>query len=182
MTVAGPALLLTAWAVHDIEEALAFPSTCNALADCTGIDQLRMGKRESWTAVGLMGVVVAAASWRGARSDGRSGSYRAVVAGLEGHVYTHLAASAVHRGYTAGVATAVPVMLPGAVFARRELQRAGIPLRIRDYAVGASLLVPCAIISHVVARLAPPRRRNKKEASPLSATAGTAGTGARNGS
>lgn len=160
MHIPGPALLLTAWALHDVEEALAFPSTCDALADRTNIEFLRIGKRESWAAVGLMGIFVTAVCWRGLRTGGRSSMYRATLAGLEAHVYSHLAASALQRRYTAGVATALPIMLPGAIGARRELRHAGAPLRIRNYLLGACLLVPGAVICQVLARLSFQKKRD----------------------
>ena len=120
--------MFATWALHDVEEALTFPSTSDELAQVTGIESLRIDGRQAWTAVGIMGVFVATACFLGQKTEGRSRLYRAVLAGLEGHVYTHLVASAARRGYTAGVATAVPVMLPGAVTARRELRRTGAPL------------------------------------------------------
>ena len=151
----GPAALFAAWALHDVEEAVMFPSTCEALAQRTGIGALRIDRRQSWIAVGLMGMIIAAACARGRATDGRSGFYRAIVAGLEGHVATHLAASAAQRSYTAGVVTALPVMHPGAAFARRELQRAGTPLRARDSLFGAAILIPAALACHALARLVP---------------------------
>lgn len=78
--------------------------------------------------------------------------YRAVAAGLEAHVLTHLAASAVQRGYTAGVVTALPVMLPGARVARRELRDHGRALDVRDTALGITLLLPAAVACQVIAR------------------------------
>lgn len=122
MHARGPAHLFIAWAVHDVEEAVAFPSTCDALADRTGVEALRMDQRQSWLAVGLMGCVVALACRRGAASNGHSRFYRSMVAGLHGHVGTHLLASVPQRRYTAGVVTALPVMLPGAESARREFR------------------------------------------------------------
>lgn len=153
MNLRGPAFLFAAWAVHDIEEALTFPAACSDVADRTGIEYLRISKRQSWTAIGIMGVIIGAACWRGYRTGGLSRMYRATVAGLEAHVYTHLAASIAQRGYTPGVVTAVPVMLPGAIAARRELQRSDTPLRTQDFIMGASPLIPSAIISHALARL-----------------------------
>lgn len=154
----APAKLFTAWLVHDIEEAITFPSTCDRLADQTGIERLRIDQRQSWVAVGLMGAVVALACRAGAKTAGRSQFYRAVVAGLEGHVATHIIASVVQRRYTAGVATAVPAMLPGAVAARRELRGAGSPLTPRDYLRGAAILLPAAMACQALARLFPKRR------------------------
>lgn len=151
----GPALLFAAWAVHDVEEALAFPSTCDALSKRTGFKSLRITARQSWIAVGIMGVVVGSACWRGHTTGGRSQIYRAVVAGLEGHVYTHLALSTSQRRYTAGVATALPIMLPAAVYARKELRQTRRPVQTRDYIRGALLLIPGTIISHIIARSMP---------------------------
>lgn len=162
----GPALLFAAWAAHDVEEALAFPDTCDGLADRTGVEALRITAAQSWAAVGMMGIVVAAACWRGTRTHGRSRVYRATVAGLEAHVYTHLAASVAQRRYTAGVATALPIMLPGAVAARHELRRSGSPLRPRDYALGVGLLLPLAFLSQAAARLLPKRNRGSSPRQP----------------
>lgn len=154
-----PLALFIAWALHDVEEAVELPRTCDRLAERSGIDALRMSSRQSWAAVGFMGVLVAAACLRGAQTGGGSRLYRAVVAGLEVHVGTHLLASAVQRRYTAGVLTALPVMLPGARMARQELERAGAPLRRCDYVSGAALLLPAAIACHAVARMLPALRR-----------------------
>lgn len=153
MRIRGPVALFTAWAIHDVEEAVAFPATCDALADGTGVEFLRMSQRQSWIAVGLMGAVVAIACRAGIKTRGRSKLYRATVAGLEAHVASHLLASAAQRRYTAGVATAVPVMWPGAIVARRELRRGGKPLTARDYVRGVALLLPAAAVCQIIARL-----------------------------
>lgn len=153
----GPGWLFITWVLHDIEEAVAFPETCDYLADRTGIEALRMNARQSWSAVGLMGLLVGSACVRGARTGGRSRLYRAVVAGLEAHTFTHIAASLLTRRYTAGVITAVPVMLPGARAARKQLAVAGVPLSRDDHRLGAVLL-PAAAACHVVVRMA--ARRN----------------------
>ena len=156
MSWKGPTALLVAWVIHDLEEALAFPDSCDRLADLTGIEGLRMTPRQSWTAVGLMGILVTSACLRGVRTRGDSAIYRAVAAGLEAHVATHLGVSAVRRGYTAGVVTALPIMLPGALTARRELGRDGLRLTFRDAVHGAALLLPVALASQSVVRLMPP--------------------------
>lgn len=153
MSWKGPAVLFAAWVIHDLEEALAFPATCDRLADRSGLEPLRITQRQSWIAVGLMGTVVAVACGRGVHSAGKSAMYRAVVAGLEAHVVTHLGVSAAQRGYTAGVATALPIKLPGALVARRELQRHGCELRFRDTVHGVALLLPAALICQGAARL-----------------------------
>ncbi|WP_428844218.1 HXXEE domain-containing protein [Brevibacterium celere] len=154
--------LFSAWVIHDIEEALAFPAMCERLAGRTGVDALRMTAPQSWAAVTMMGGLVAAACLRGAQIGGRSTVYRALVAGLEGHVATHLGASILQRGYTAGVATALPVMLPGALVARRELEREGRALQLRDSVNGVAMLLPAAVGCHVIARS---RRRTPEPSS-----------------
>lgn len=148
----GPSVLFAAWVIHDLEEAVAFPATCGRLADRTGIARLKITPQQSWIAVGLMGLLVAAACGRGISSHGRSPLYRAVVAALEAHVATHLGASVALGGYTAGVATAMPIMFPGARMARRELPRNGSPLLLRDTIGGALLLLPAALACQIIAR------------------------------
>lgn len=153
MSWKGPTALFAAWVIHDIEEAFAFPASCDQLVDRTGVKQLRITPQQSWIAVILMGILVTVACGRGVRSTGKSAMYRAFVAGLEAHVVTHLGASVAQRGYTAGVATAVPIMLPGALMARRDLKRAGCELRFRDTVNGVTLLLPAAVECQVAARL-----------------------------
>lgn len=148
----GPGWLFIAWVLHDIEEAAAFPETCDYLADRTGIDAFRMNTRQSWAAVGLMGLLVGFACVRGARTGGRSRLYRAVVAGLETHTFTHIAASLLTRRYTAGVITAVPVMLPAARAARKQLAVDGDPLSRNDETLGI-ILLPAAGACHIIVRM-----------------------------
>lgn len=156
----GPAWLFLAWVFHDLEEAATFPASCNYLADRTGVDALRMDSRQSWAAVGLMGVLVGFSCSRGAQTAGSSRLYRATVAGLGAHVGTHLVATVLARRYTSGVATAVPVMLPGVIAAARELTRDGVPLRARDGVLGAVVLVPAALVCHLIVRATMRRRAN----------------------
>lgn len=148
----GPFLLFLAWVLHDLEEAATFPDTCRYLADRTGVEALRMNSRQSWVAVGMMGLLISVACFRGARTKGRSALYRAVTAGLEGHVLTHIAASAVTRRYTAGLFSAVTVMLPGARAASRELADDGLALATRDRVSGGLLLISGALACHVTVR------------------------------
>ncbi|MCT1765756.1 HXXEE domain-containing protein [Brevibacterium casei] len=144
--------LFAAWAIHDLEELIAFPVTTSRLAEETGADWLRISARQSAVAIGLMGAVVATACVRGAVTNGRSRFYRRTLAGLDLHVWSHVAASVVLRRYTAGVLTAVPFMLPGARFAERELAATGHALSHADRAVGAPMMVVAALACHGVAR------------------------------
>lgn len=153
MTIPGPTALFLTWATHDLEEIVAFPSTSRRLARITGSPALEMGVRESVVAVGGMAVVVGTACLRGARSKGASPAYRAVVAGLEAHIATHLMASLCLRAYTAGVLTAVPIMGLGVQAAKRDLAHRGVTLEPGDYRRGAALLIPAALICQGAARL-----------------------------
>ena len=153
----GPSQLFRAWLIHDVEEALAFPSTCDDLAVLTGIAPLRITAAQSWLAVTLAGLGVRYACQRGAASKGHSRLYRGTVAGLELHVLTHVLASVARRGYTAGLVTAPLVMLPGARRARQGLAELGRPLTFPDGLRGIGFLLSLALLSHGLARLALPR-------------------------
>lgn len=149
----GPGVLFASWVLHDIEEALTFPSTTEHLAELTGIDVLRMNTKQSAAAIGLVGAVLACAGVRGAKTHGASPLYRYAVAGLEGHVFTHLVASVLLRRYTAGVITAVPVMWPGAAFARRELAAVGRPLDNAEWRRGGMVMAAVALSAHCAVRV-----------------------------
>ena len=149
----GPGVLFASWVLHDIEEALTFPSTTGHLAELTGIDALRMNTKQSAAAIGLVGAVLACAGVRGAKTHGASPLYRYAVAGLEGHVFTHLVASVLLRRYTAGVITAVPVMWPGAAFARRELAAVGRPLDNAEWRRGGMVMAAVALSAHCAVRV-----------------------------
>lgn len=159
VSAAEPAMLFAGWLVHDLEEALTFPHTVDALRDRLGIDARSMSPRQSWTAVGLMGVFVGAACIRGGITSGKSGLYRRTVAGLELHVASHLVSSLALRGYSAGVVTALPVMYPAARCARQKLEADGVRLCARDYREGVALLLPAAVLCHGVADACERRRR-----------------------
>ena len=144
--------LFAAWLVHDIEEAFTFPATSRLLAARLGTDRVIVSPSQSVLAITLMGVLVGAACVRGAHTHGKSRLYRAVLAGLEAHVATHIATSISFRSDTAGLITAPLVMLPGARVARAELRRGGSPLLPSDTVRGGALLFAAAMVSHLVSR------------------------------
>lgn len=153
-------MLFTAWLLHDLEEAFTFASTSRILAERMGTRQLVVTNRESVVAIGIVAIVVGAACARGTRRD-ESRLYRAVLAGLEAHVASHVAASIALRRYTAGVVTAPLVMLPGARHARALLAADGRPLSAGDTVRGSALMLGTALGAHLAARLlcrAAPRR------------------------
>lgn len=128
--------LLAAFAVHDLEELIT-------MADCSvrrseelrtrypwlperALSLMRQDQEHVTTAIGLMGLVVAAAAADGARTGGRSAFYQTVLAGFGLHAATHVAMSAAQRGYTPGVVTAPLVVAPFSLWAWRTLRRRGI--------------------------------------------------------
>jgi hypothetical protein len=156
--------LFVAWVIHDLEEAMTMPATADRLA--SRLDHsprswvrllarhTRMDGRRATLAIALMGVLVAAATVHGIATDGRSRFFQYVLAGLHGHVCTHVGLSLRLRGYTSGVFTALAVMAPYSRAARRALRDAQILIEgPRPYVLGAVILLPAALASHVIADL-----------------------------
>ncbi|WP_051779004.1 HXXEE domain-containing protein [Streptomyces sp. NRRL S-241] len=170
---AGPAIsrgavtlgLLAAWTVHDLEEVATMTHWTR-----TRIPVLRerhprvpdriwrrleaVDGREFATAVGVMGLVVAAASADGYRTGGRSAFYQASLNGFGLHGLVHVAQAAATRGYTPGVVTSPLLVVPFTLWARGRLRRAGVlrPARARDIVSGLALAGAATAASHAVAR------------------------------
>ncbi|MEV6110640.1 HXXEE domain-containing protein [Streptomyces sp. NPDC051940] len=138
--------LLAAWILNDAEELAT-------MARFGGLPQRRVN-----TAIGLMGVLVAAAAADGARTGGRSAFFRTSVAGFGLHGFTHLASAAVLRRYTPGLATAPTVVIPYAWWAARRLRAAGMPLTRAHAARGVGLLLASLGAVHAVAARVGPSR------------------------
>jgi hypothetical protein len=155
---ASAVTLFAAWLVHDVEEAFAFPATSRLLAKRLGTSRVLVTPAQSVAAIALVGALVATACVRGAHSTGESRLFRAVLAGLEAHVGTHLAASVLLGRYTAGTVTAPLVMLPGARRARASLRRTDSPLVPADTVRGAALMLSAALEAHLIARIVLPGR------------------------
>lgn len=157
--------MFLAWAVHDLEELLTFPAASEQLAGKLAqapwaparalARHVRMDRKESALAVALVGSLVATASARGITTEGRSRFFQSTLAVLGGHVLTHAAGSIILRGYSSGVVTAVLVVAPFSMWARRKLRAAGVLIEgTRPYAVGTALALPTAVASHALARFA----------------------------
>lgn len=116
--------LLAAWAVHDLEELATMARWTRRQAHVPTTTTPHAA-----VAIGLVGAVVAAAAADGARTGGRSPFFQAVLTGFGLHAGTHLAGSAVFRGYTPGVLTAPTVVAPFTLWALRQLDRAGIRVK-----------------------------------------------------
>ncbi|KAA0022255.1 HXXEE domain-containing protein [Antrihabitans cavernicola] len=124
--------LFGAWLLHDAEEWFTLaPFSARKAASGGGQVGLPWMRREiseahAHTAVALVGVVIAAASARGYRTEGRSRFYQAALAGFGLHGFSHLGMTVAERGYTPGVVTAPIVVLPFGYYAHRELARTGV--------------------------------------------------------
>ena len=157
--------LLLAWAVHDLEEVLAFERWTR-----TAVPRLRerfprvptlvwrrlesADAQEFALAVALVGVFMAVASAAGQASGGRSRYFQLMLAGFGLHAVGHVAASAGARGYTPGVVTAPLVAAPFAAWAMWRLKAAGIweKLSGRDVVPGTALALAVFVGSRAVAR------------------------------
>ncbi|MEU6890396.1 HXXEE domain-containing protein [Streptomyces sp. NPDC046557] len=157
--------LAVAWAAHDLEEVVTMARwsrtrvpalrarlprvPARVWAPFTDVDG-----REFATAVGLVGLVVAAAAADGQRTGGRSAFYQASLNGFGLHGLVHLAQSAATRGYTPGVVTSPLIVIPFTLWARGRLRRAGVlrPGRARDVAFGLGLAGAATAAAHAVAR------------------------------
>lgn len=157
--------LLAAWAVHDLEEVATMARWSRTRVPVLRARHPRVpdrlwrrleavDAREFATAVGVMGVVVAAASADGLRTGGRSGFYQGALTGFGLHGLVHLGQSAATRGYTPGVVTSPLVVVPFTLWARGRLRRAGVlrPARARDAVQGLALAAVATAGAHAVAR------------------------------
>jgi len=89
-------------------------------------------REQVYLGIGLMGVLMAVASIDGYRTRGRSPVYQATLYGYGMHTFSHLGSAALARRYTPGVATALPVVLPFWIFAKRTLRAHGVEVRPTD--------------------------------------------------
>ncbi|MGW0520234.1 HXXEE domain-containing protein [Crossiella sp. NPDC003009] len=127
--------LLAAFAVHDLEELLTMPAhneqwLRGLRARYPAVPErmwtaLRTDGVHTATAIGLMGLLVAAAAAQGARTGGRSEYYQTVLAGFGLHGIVHIGQSLVERRYTPGVVTA-PGVIAFSWWAWRRLRKAGL--------------------------------------------------------
>ncbi|MER6517494.1 HXXEE domain-containing protein [Streptomyces sp. NPDC001553] len=158
--------LLAAWIAHDLEEVATMARWSRTRVPVLRERHPRVPERfwrsvtdvdgrEFATAVGLMGLIVAAAAADGLRTGGRSAFYQASLDGFGLHGLVHLANSAATRGYTPGVATSPLIVVPFTLWARGRLRRAGVlrPTRARDAVLGLGLAAAATATAHAAARL-----------------------------
>ncbi|WP_241989837.1 MULTISPECIES: HXXEE domain-containing protein [unclassified Streptomyces] len=180
--------LLAAWAANDLEEIATMAGWLRTarpelrkrlpwLPDRVW-ERLDLSQREVNTAIGLMGVVVAAAAADGARTGGRSAFFRSTLAGFGLHGVVHLAQSAAYGGYTPGAATSPTVVIPYSLWAVRRLRAAGIPLGGTRSAVSGLAYLPVAVVGvHTAARLLSRRRPAGRRGGPGPTAGSPPGTG-----
>ncbi|MGY1604328.1 HXXEE domain-containing protein [Geodermatophilus sp. SYSU D00815] len=152
--------LFAAWALHDAEELgtmagwaeRARPRLEQDLpwVPPTVWNRMSVSQEHATAAIGVMACVIGAAAARGARTNGRSPFFQAVLAGFGLHAVPHVASAVVTRGYTPGVVTAPTVVAPFALWAWRRLHRAEVP--IAPVPPAAPLLGPLVVAgAHVAA-------------------------------
>lgn len=157
--------LLAARALHDLEELATGPRWVreNVPALRERFPQVperawrvveTVDEREFTAAVGVMGLIVGAASVAGHRTGGRSAFYQGAVDGFGLHGLVHLAQAAAVRGYTPGSVTSPLIVVPFALWARGRLRRAGVlrPARARDAVAGLAVAAGATAVAHLVAR------------------------------
>ncbi len=119
--------LFVAWLLHDIEELVIMPRWASRNGARLRGRFPRVPERvwraldyppaQVYLGVGLVGVVMLAAAWDGARTGGTSAFYLIVLAAFGLHGLVHLGQSALVRGYTPGLWTAPVIVLPFTVWA-----------------------------------------------------------------
>ena len=160
--------LFLAWLANDIEEWFTMSrwSKKNAenhrgrgLPGPAWLGQ-EMTPIQSRTAISMMGLLILAASARGARTGGESPFFQSALVGFGAHGVGHLALSAAYRGYTPGVLTAPAVVIPYSWWAWRELGRAGVPRNTARAWLGSAVLLPASLVTaHYLAHLLTDRSR-----------------------
>jgi len=151
--------LFAAWAVHDVEELITYRETVRRIVprlpswvpvpEDIRRDGIRQG--QVTTAIGMMSIFMGAAAVDGVRSQGRGWLFQTVLRGFGWHGIGHLAASALARSYTTGVATTPVVVLPYWLWARRVLTRSGVPAHAGSTAP-VLLMYPLFAAVHALAR------------------------------
>lgn len=151
--------LFVSWLMHDLEEYATMPGRPHPFVGALPFlpDDVRrdgLSREQVYVALSMTGVLMAAASIDGYRTRGRSGFYQSMLFGYGMHAFIHLGSAALARGYTSGSATALPVVLPFWLFARKALQADGVRLRPRWWTLAAFPVVGLGVHSagYLVAR------------------------------
>ena len=152
--------LFVAWMVNDLEELATMSANSRALARRlpdwvpapASVRRTGLTQRYVATGVAAVGLVVAAATVRGYRTQGRSAFYQNALLGFGLHGLGHIGISLLVRGYTSGVATAPTVVVPFWLWATRALQQVGVPKR-RSVPPALALVAGSLVGGHLAAYL-----------------------------
>jgi|CZKW01.1.fsa_nt_gi hypothetical protein len=103
---------------------------------------------------GLVGMVIAWASWDGARTGGRSSFFQIVLIAFGLHAIFHVAQSIVTRAYAPGVITASLIVAPYSWWAWPRVKHAGIANLGggTSWVLAIVLFPPVVIGAHLIAR------------------------------
>ena len=151
--------LFAAWMIHDLEELLTMSNTSRTVVQQlptwvpvpASIREQGLTARYLATGIATIGLILAAASIRGYRTQGRSAFYQNTLLAFGLHGFGHLGMSLLTRDYTSGVAT-TPLILLFWVWANRALEQAGVPNR-RSFPVAIALLAGSLAVGHFTAYL-----------------------------
>lgn len=151
--------LFVAWAVHDAEELVTMAATSRRVfaraPDWLPVPESLRTRGLSQThvnlSIGLVALPMALASIQGMRTRGKSRWFRGALLAFGLHGFTHLANSVAAQGYTTGVATALVIVIPYWLLARRVLRRYGLDAVDRGTTVAAIAMGPLTIGAHLVA-------------------------------
>jgi hypothetical protein len=152
--------LFVAWMLHDLEELATMSDNSRAVARRlpvwiplpASIRQRGLTTRHVATGVAAIGLVIAAATVRGYRTQGRSALYQNTLLGFGLHGLGHIGMSLLAGGYTSGVATSPTVVVPFWLWATPALQQAGVPNR-RSLPAAMALVAGSLAGGHLAAYL-----------------------------
>jgi hypothetical protein len=152
--------LFVTWMAHDLEELATMSDTSRTLLRRlpnwmpvpASARQQGLTAHYVATAIPAVGLVVAAATVRGYRTQGRSAFYQNALLGFGLHGLGHTAMSLLAGGYTSGVATTPTVVVPFWLWATRALQQAGVPNR-RSLPAAIALAAGSLAGGHLAAHL-----------------------------
>lgn len=150
--------LLAAWTVHDIEELASMPEWTRKAQGHTifGVPTPipEISQQQAAVSIGITGAMVAVAAREGAQTGGRSRLFQCALSAFGWHSVSHVVLSVIWRGYTPGIATVVPVIVPFYLLARTELKRQGVAVDNRRLAPGTLILFLLTLaIAHSAARM-----------------------------
>jgi hypothetical protein len=124
--------LLGAWLIHDAEEWITMPGWVQRAASrYPGLPRplfamFRISRLEATIAIGTVGAIIAGAAVAGLATGGRSAFFQLAVLAFGLHSVVHVLQSALVRGYTPGVVTAVLVVAPYSWWAWLQVRHARI--------------------------------------------------------